>query len=96
LLEEKTEQRTGRLFVSNKERAMRVLAIIGALLIVFGIVALAFQGFTFFTTERMVDAGPLHIDVQKPHTIIFHPILGVVAVVAGLVLVIVGIKGKTV
>jgi drug/metabolite transporter (DMT)-like permease len=57
--------------------------IIGILLIVLGIVALSYQGFTFFTTERAVDIGPLAIDVQKPHTIIFHPILGVVALVIG-------------
>jgi uncharacterized membrane protein HdeD (DUF308 family) len=82
--------------MSNKEKIMRILAIIGVLLIAFGIVALAFQGFTYFTTEHVVDAGPLHIDVQKPHTIIFHPVVGVLAVIAGLVLVIAGIKSKTV
>ena len=37
---------------------MRLLAIVGLLLIVLGICALVFQGFTFFTTERVVDAGP--------------------------------------
>ena len=65
---------------------MRVLAIIGVLLIVFGIVALGFQSITYFTTDRVVDAGPLRIDVQRPHTIVFHPVAGIVAVVAGLVL----------
>ena len=57
--------------------------IVGILLIALGIVALSYQGFTFFTTERAVDVGPFAIDVQKPHTIIFHPILGVVALVVG-------------
>ena len=75
---------------------MRFLTIIGVLLILFGIVALGFQSITFFTTERVVDAGPLHIDVQRPHTIIFHPVVGVVAVAAGLVLAIVGARAKTV
>jgi uncharacterized membrane protein HdeD (DUF308 family) len=74
--------------------AMRVLAIIGILLIVFGIVALGFQGVTFFTTDRVVDAGPLHVDVQRPHTIILHPIAGIAAVVAGLILVVVGAAKK--
>ncbi|QDU21528.1 DUF3185 domain-containing protein [Urbifossiella limnaea] len=66
---------------------MRALSIIGILLIVMGVVALAVGGFTFFTTERVVDAGPLQIDVQKPHTIILNPIVGVVAAVAGVALV---------
>ena len=73
---------------------MRMLAIIGVLLIVFGIVALGFQSFTYFTVERVVDAGPFHIDVQKPHTIVFHPAVGAVALVAGVILVIVGAKTK--
>jgi hypothetical protein len=73
---------------------MRILAIIGALLIVFGVVALGFQAITFFTVDRVVDAGPLQIDVQRPHTIVFNPFVCGVAVVAGLVLVIVGAKAS--
>jgi uncharacterized membrane protein HdeD (DUF308 family) len=74
---------------------MRALAMIGVLLIVFGIVALGFQSITYFTVERVVDAGPLHIDVQRPHTIVFHPVAGAVAIVAGLALVILGVRTKT-
>jgi len=74
---------------------MRILAVIGVLLIVFGIAALGFQSITYFTVDRVVDAGPLQIDVQRPHTIAFHPVAAAVAVVAGLVLVIVGATAKT-
>lgn len=69
---------------------MRTTAIIGLLLIVLGIGALAFQGFTFFTHERVVDAGPFHVDVAKPHTIILHPIVGGAALAAGVVLLLAG------
>jgi hypothetical protein len=69
---------------------MRLLMIIGVLLMVFGIIALGFQSITFFTTERVVDAGPLAIDVQRPHTIVFHPVAGVAALASGLVLVLIG------
>ena len=74
---------------------MRALVMIGVLLIVFGIVALGFQSITYFTTERAVDFGPLQIDVQRPHTIVFHPVAGAAAVLAGLVLVMVGVKRRT-
>ena len=74
---------------------MRILATIGVLLIVFGIVALGFQSITYFTMDRVVDAGPLQIDVQRPHTIVFHPVAGALAVLAGVVLVIVGAKAKS-
>ena len=60
---------------------------IGVLLVLCGISALLFQGFTFFTTDRVVDAGPFTVDVQKPHTIIFNPIVGIVAVVGGAVMI---------
>ena len=62
---------------------MRPLVIVGILLIVFGVAALMFQGFTYFTTERVAQAGPFAIDVQKPHTIILHPIVGIVAIAGG-------------
>ena len=74
---------------------MRILAIVGVLLIVFGIAALGFQSITYFTVERVVDVGPLHVDVQKPHTIVFHPVVGAAALIAGVILVIVGAKTKS-
>jgi hypothetical protein len=74
---------------------MRALAIIGVLLIILGIGALGFQSITYFTMERVVDAGPLQIDVQRPHTFVFNPVASAVAIGAGLVLVIVGARSKT-
>jgi hypothetical protein len=73
---------------------MRFLVVIGVLLILFGIGALVFQGITFFTTDRVVDAGPFHVDVQKPHTIIFHPLVGIAALASGAVLVLVGARSR--
>jgi hypothetical protein len=64
------------------------MRLIGVLLVILGIVALCFQGITFFTTERVAEAGPFAIDVAHPHTIIFNPVLGIVALAAGLVLIV--------
>ena len=74
---------------------MKLLTVIGVLLIALGIFALVFQGITFFTTERVVDAGPFKMDVQRPHTIIFNPIVGVVALVGGVALLIAGRRERT-
>jgi uncharacterized membrane protein HdeD (DUF308 family) len=74
---------------------MRILAFVAVLLIVFGIVALGFQSFTYFTVEHVVDAGPSHVDVQKPHTIVFHPAVGAAALVAGVFLMLIGAKAKS-
>jgi hypothetical protein len=62
------------------------MRIFGILLVVLGIVALAVPSITFFTTER-VDAGFFAIDFQKPHTIVLNPIVGIVAVIAGVAIV---------
>jgi uncharacterized membrane protein len=69
---------------------MRPLVVIGVILVVLGIVAIAMPTFTFFTTDRVVDSGYFHIDVSRPHTIVLNPIVGIVAVAAGIVLVFLG------
>ena len=58
---------------------MRPLVVIGLILAVLGLVALAVPSFTFFTTERLADVGFLTIDISRPHTIVFNPIVGGVA-----------------
>jgi hypothetical protein len=63
------------------------MRLIGLLLIILGIVALAFQGITIFTTERVAEAGPFAIDVSRPYTIVFNPVLGIVALALGVVLI---------
>lgn len=63
------------------------MRILGILLVILGIVALAVPSITFFTTERAVDAGFLSIDYQKPHTIVLNPIVGIVAVIAGIAMI---------
>ena len=69
---------------------MRALMIIGILLIVLGVAALMFQGVTYFTTERVAQAGPFAVDVHKPHTIILHPIVGIAAVIGGIACMVAG------
>ena len=69
---------------------MRPLAVFGLVLVVLGLVALAVPSFTFFTTERVADVGFLQIDISRPHTVVLNPIVGVLAMAAGILLVLVG------
>jgi hypothetical protein len=75
---------------------MKPASIVGILLIVIGIVALAYEGITYTTRERenVVKLGPLKVDavVEKEHRLPLSPILGVAALACGIVLVIVGGK----
>jgi uncharacterized membrane protein HdeD (DUF308 family) len=66
--------------------------LIGIALIVLGVVALVYQGITYTTRENVVDLGPLKATVDKERTIPLPPIVGVLALAAGVALVIVGAR----
>jgi hypothetical protein len=71
---------------------MRVFLLIGSVLIILGIVALAVPSFTYFTTDRVADAGFFTIDISRPHTVVINPIVGGIALAAGIVLVVLGFR----
>jgi uncharacterized membrane protein len=64
--------------------------VIGILLIVLGVIALAYQGITYTTHEKVLEVGPLKATAEKKHTIPLPPVLGGLALVAGVALLIVG------
>ena len=64
----------------------------GVILILIGIVALAYQGITYTTREKVVDIGSLHITTDRTKTIPLPPIVGGVALVSGIVVLIMGRK----
>jgi hypothetical protein len=67
-------------------------ALIGLILIILGIAELAYQGITYTKRETAVNLGPLQIQEERQHTIPLPPIIGVVAVVGGIVLVVSGAR----
>jgi uncharacterized membrane protein HdeD (DUF308 family) len=71
---------------------MKPATVVGIVLIVLGVLALAYQGITYTTREKIVDLGPLKASVDKQKTIPLPPILGAVALAAGVVLLVVGNK----
>ena len=73
---------------------MRPIAVIGIIFIVIGIVALAYQGFTYTTKEKVVDLGPLKVEAQKEKTIPLPPVVGVLALGVGVVMVVAGARGR--
>jgi hypothetical protein len=56
---------------------------IGIILIVAGILALAYGGFTYTTHKRAVDMGPLQIETRSKHRVLVPPLLGVSGIVLG-------------
>lgn len=69
---------------------MKPVALVGIVLIVLGVAALAYQGFTYTSRETVVDIGPIKATADRQKTVPIPPIAGVVAVVAGVALVVAG------
>ena len=71
---------------------MKPKIIIAIILIALGIAAFAYQGITYTTREKVVDIGPIQVTSEKTKTIPLPPIIGVIALVGGIVLLVVGSK----
>lgn len=69
---------------------MKATLILGIILIVIGIVSLAFGGFTYTEKESVVQVGPVEVTAQERKKFPISPAAAGVMVAAGLVLVIVG------
>ncbi|MGN6393306.1 MAG: DUF3185 domain-containing protein [Gemmatimonadales bacterium] len=65
---------------------MKPAAIVGILLIILGVVGLAFGGFSFTHKEKVVDLGPIQASADKKESVPIPPILGGLAIVGGVVL----------
>lgn len=60
---------------------------LGIVLIVIGIIMLAYTGFNYVTTEKVVDIGPIEINAQKNHTVNWPPVAGLVLIIGGVFIV---------
>jgi hypothetical protein len=67
---------------------------LGIILVVLGLFALAYQGLTYTTQKKVVDIGPIQATKEEHHTVPLPPILGVLALVGGIVVVISDRRGN--
>jgi hypothetical protein len=65
---------------------------LGFVLIILGLVGLAWGGISYTTRETVVDIGPIHATRDKTHNIPLPPIAGAVALIGGIVLLVAGGK----
>jgi hypothetical protein len=66
--------------------------IVGILLIVAGVAALVYGGFSYTTKKKALDMGPIQIDKTEHHSLPVPPLLGLVAIAGGSALVYFGVK----
>ena len=60
---------------------------LGVLLIVLGVVFLAWGGFTYKTRDKIIDIGPIQATQEKTHLVSVPPIAGALALIGGIILV---------
>ena len=73
---------------------MKTASVIGILLIVLGVIALAYQGITYTTHKKVIDLGPIQASTTEHKTIPLPPILGGIALVGGIALLFAGGKNS--
>jgi hypothetical protein len=68
--------------------------IVGALLVALGLVALLWGGISWTREEKVIDLGPIEATAEKRETIPLPPVIGGIALVAGIVLLVIPIRTK--
>ena len=66
----------------------------GIILIVLGALALAYQGIRYTTREKLIDFGSIEVTASERKNIPLPPIVGGIALVAGIALVLADRKKK--
>ncbi|HXT26809.1 MAG TPA: DUF3185 domain-containing protein [Candidatus Eisenbacteria bacterium] len=67
---------------------MKGVTLLGLALIVLGVIALAYQGISYTTHKKVVDIGPIEATREEHKTIPLPPIVGVIALVGGIVILV--------
>ena len=70
------------------------MKLVGIVLIILGVLALAYQGIRYTTKDKLVDIGPIEVTTTKEKSVPLPPIVGGVAIAAGIVLILVERRKK--
>lgn len=71
-----------------------IITLIGTILIVLGIVGVSYKYFTYTTTEKVAEIGSVQITADEEKTVVISPLLSGLAIGAGVIFVIVGLRRK--
>lgn len=73
---------------------MKPITIAGIVLLIVGVLALAYQGINYNRQETVMNVGPMRVSTETHDRLPLPPILGGLALVGGVVLLVVGTKKK--
>jgi hypothetical protein len=71
------------------------MKLIGLVLIIAGVIALAVGGITYTKREKVLDIGPIQATTEHEKTIPLSPIVGIAAVAGGIACLMVGGRVRT-
>jgi uncharacterized membrane protein len=74
---------------------MKRITLVGILLVILGALALAYQGISYTSQEKILDVGPIHATAETHKRIPLPPILGGLMLVGGVGLLVMGARRKT-
>ncbi len=67
----------------------------GIVLLILGVLSLAYQGVNYNRHQNVIDMGPMHVTTETHERIPLPPILGALALVGGVALLVVGARKKS-
>ncbi len=73
---------------------MKTTVLIGVLLVVLGVIALVYQGFSYTRQKRVFKAGPIEATKKTHEYVPLPPILGAVVLAGGVILIATGARGR--
>ncbi len=71
---------------------MKSTLILGIVLLLVGVLVLAYQGITYTQQSRVAQLGPVQITTKERKTIPLPPALGATALGVGVILIVVGVR----
>ena len=74
---------------------MKGTSLAGLVLIILGVIGLAYQGFTYTKREKVLDVGPIHATKDTNETIPIPPVLAGIALVGGIALMVAGARTQS-
>ena len=77
-----------------REALMKTATIVGILLIILGVIGFAVGGISFTHEKKDVDMGPIQLSHKQTQTVPISPILSTVSFIAGVGLIVVGVRSK--
>lgn len=64
--------------------------VIALALVIIGVLALVYQGFSYTTQKKVLDVGPIQATKEEHHTLPLPPLLGVIALLGGIIVLATG------